>query len=235
MHLPEFWKLKLLTASYFLFAQKLPARGYAATALNGDVAQNLRERTVQKLKQGQIDIIVATDVAARGLDVERISHVINYDIPHDTEAYVHRIGRTGRAGREGDAILFVAPREKRMLQAIENATRQKIDLMQLPSTDMVNNRRIEKFKQRISDTLAENDLDLYREMITQFQQENDIEAIDIAAALAKQVQGDAPFLLSGKSADRPAQAFEHDDSERARKPRGERKEQQSRDDDRPRG
>jgi ATP-dependent RNA helicase DeaD len=216
-------------------AEKLEARGYRAVALNGDIAQKTRERIISQLKAGKLDILVATDVAARGLDVERISHVINYDIPHDTEAYVHRIGRTGRAGREGDAILFVAPREKRMLQAIENATRQKIDLMQLPSTDMVNNRRIEKFKQRISDTLAENDLDLYREMITQFQQENDIEAIDIAAALAKQVQGNAPFLLSGKSTDRPAQAFEHDDSERARKPRGERKEQQSRDDDRPRG
>jgi ATP-dependent RNA helicase DeaD len=215
-------------------AEKLEARGYRAVALNGDIAQKTRERIITQLKASKLDILVATDVAARGLDVERISHVINYDIPHDTEAYVHRIGRTGRAGREGDAILFVAPREKRMLQAIENATRQKIDLMQLPSTDMVNNRRIEKFKQRISETLADNDLGLFREMITQFQQENDIEAIDIAAALAKQVQGSAPFLLSGKSADRPAQAFEHDDTVRERKPRGERKEKPPRDNDRPR-
>ena len=125
-------------------AEKLEARGYRAVALNGDIAQKNRERIITQLKAGKLDILVATDVAARGLDVERISHVINYDIPHDTEAYVHRIGRTGRAGRKGDAILFVAPREQRMLQSIERATRQKIDLMQLPSTDMVNNRRIEK-------------------------------------------------------------------------------------------
>ena len=202
-------------------AEKLEARGYRAVALNGDIAQKNRERIIQQLKAGKLDILVATDVAARGLDVERISHVINYDIPHDTEAYVHRIGRTGRAGREGDAILFVAPREKRMLQAIERATRQQIDLMQLPSTDMVNNRRIEKFKQRINDTLADEDLSLFRDLITQFQQENGVEPLDIAAALAKQVQGRAPFLLSGKS-DKPAQAFERDDSARERKPRAER-------------
>ena len=113
-------------------AEKLEARGYRATALNGDIAQKNRERIIEQLKAGKLDIVVATDVAARGLDVERISHVINYDIPHDTEAYVHRIGRTGRAGREGDAILFVAPRERRMLQAIEKATRKEIELMELP-------------------------------------------------------------------------------------------------------
>jgi ATP-dependent RNA helicase DeaD len=202
-------------------ADKLEARGYRAVALNGDIAQKNRERIIQQLKAGKLDILVATDVAARGLDVERISHVINYDIPHDTEAYVHRVGRTGRAGREGDAILFVAPREKRMLQSIERATRQQIDLMQLPSTDMVNNRRIEKFKQRISDTLADEDLSLFKDLITQFQQENGAEPLDIAAALAKQLQGRAPFLLSGKS-DKPAQAFERDDSARERKPRTDR-------------
>ena len=123
-------------------ADKLEARGYRAVALNGDIAQKNRERIITQLKAGKLDILVATDVAARGLDVDRISHVINYDIPHDTEAYVHRIGRTGRAGRQGDAILFVAPRERRMLQAIEKATRKEIELMELPSTDMVNNRRI---------------------------------------------------------------------------------------------
>ena len=213
-------------------AEKLEARGYRAVALNGDIAQKNRERIIQQLKAGKLDILVATDVAARGLDVERISHVINYDIPHDTEAYVHRIGRTGRAGREGDAILFVAPREKRMLQAIEKATRQQIDLMQLPSTDMVNNRRIEKFKQRISDTLADEDLSLFEDLITQFQQENDVEPLQIAAALAKQLQGRAPFLLSGKS-DKPAQAFARDDSVRERKPRAERGEKQCRPSDRP--
>jgi ATP-dependent RNA helicase DeaD len=192
-------------------AEKLEARGYRAVALNGDIAQKNRERIITQLKAGKLDILVATDVAARGLDVERISHVINYDIPHDTEAYVHRIGRTGRAGRKGDAILFVAPREKRMLQAIERATRQEIDLMQLPSTDMVNNRRIEKFKQRISDTLTDEDLGLFKDLVSQYQQENNIDILDIAAALAKQVQGSAPFLLSGKSATAPARAFERDD------------------------
>ena len=203
-------------------AEKLEARGYRAVALNGDIAQKNRERIIIQLKAGKLDILVATDVAARGLDVERISHVINYDIPHDTEAYVHRIGRTGRAGRKGDAILFVAPREQRMLQSIERATRQKIDLMQLPSTDMVNNRRIEKFKQRISDTLADEDLSLFKDLITQYQQDKEIDTLDIAAALAKQVQGNAPFLLSGKSHEKPARAFEFDNSARERKPRGDK-------------
>jgi len=200
-------------------AEKLEARGYRSVALNGDIAQKNRERIITQLKAGKLDILVATDVAARGLDVERISHVINYDIPHDTEAYVHRIGRTGRAGRKGDAILFVAPREKRMLQAIERATRQEIDLMQLPSTDMVNNRRIEKFKQRISDTLADEDLSLFKDLVAQYQQENKVDTLDIAAALAKQVQGRAPFLLSGKSESAPARAFERDDSSSQERPR----------------
>ena len=193
-------------------AEKLEARGYRAVALNGDIAQKNRERIITQLKAGKLDILVATDVAARGLDVERISHVINYDIPHDTEAYVHRIGRTGRAGREGDAILFVAPREQRMLQSIERATRQKIDLMQLPSTDMVNNRRIEKFKQRISDTMADEDLSLFKDLIEQYRQENGVDTLDIAAALAKQVQGRAPFLLSGKSFKQPTFERERGDS-----------------------
>jgi ATP-dependent RNA helicase DeaD len=193
-------------------ADKLEARGYRTAALNGDIAQKNRERIITQLKAGKLDILVATDVAARGLDVDRISHVINYDIPHDTEAYVHRIGRTGRAGREGDAILFVAPRERRMLQAIEKATRKKIELMELPSTDMVNNRRIEKFKQRISDTLAEEELELFKGLIEQYQQENQVDTLDIAAALAKQVQGRAPFLLSSKSVARPAFDANRDDS-----------------------
>ena len=176
-------------------AEKLAARGYAATALNGDIPQNQRERTVQRLKKGDIDILVATDVAARGLDVDRISHVINYDIPYDTEAYVHRIGRTGRAGREGDAILFVAPRERRMLQAIERATRSKIELMELPSTEIINNNRIAKFKQAITDELANEDLQLYQEILEQYQFEHNTPALDIAAALAKLLQGDKPLLL----------------------------------------
>ena len=209
-------------------AEKLEARGYRATALNGDIAQKNRERIVAQLKAGKLDILVATDVAARGLDVDRISHVINYDIPHDTEAYVHRIGRTGRAGREGDAILFVAPRERRMLQAIEKATRKEIELMELPSTDMVNNRRIEKFKQRISDTLAEEDLELFKGLIEQYRQEHQVDALDIAAALAKQVQGRAPFLLSGKSFAQPAFDKHHEDSRPERKPRRDKAEARNR-------
>src|SRR6201747_3104320 len=135
-------------------AEKLRARGFSAAAINGDIAQAVRERTIASLKDGKLDILIATDVAARGLDVDRISHVLNYDIPTDTEAYVHRIGRTGRAGRSGEAILFVAPREKRMLQAIERATRQPIAEMQLPSVEAVNDQRITKFKQRIADALG---------------------------------------------------------------------------------
>ena len=203
-------------------ADKLEARGYRALALNGDIAQKNRERIITQLKTGKLDILVATDVAARGLDVDRISHVINYDIPHDTEAYVHRIGRTGRAGRRGDAILFVAPRERRMLQAIEKATRKEIELMDLPSTDMVNNRRIDKFKQRISDTLAEEDLGLFKELIEQYQQENHVDTLDIAAALAKQVQGSAPFLLSTKAVAKPAFAAPQGDSTAARSQRREK-------------
>jgi ATP-dependent RNA helicase DeaD len=200
-------------------ADKLEARGYRAVALNGDIAQKNRERIITQLKAGKLDILVATDIAARGLDVDRISHVINYDIPHDTEAYVHRIGRTGRAGREGDAILFVAPRERRMLQAIEKATRKEIELMELPSTDMVNNRRIEKFKQRISDTLAEEDLGLFKGLIEQFQQENQVDTLDIAAALAQQMQGRAPFLLSSKPVAKVAFNTDRNDSITAGKQR----------------
>ncbi len=200
-------------------AEKLEARGYRASALNGDIAQKNRERIIIQLKAGKLDILVATDVAARGLDVDRISHVINYDIPHDTEAYVHRIGRTGRAGRQGDAILFVAPRENRMLQAIEKATRKEIELMELPSTDMVNNRRIEKFKQRISDTMAEADISLFKGLIEQYQLEQQVDTLDIAAALAKLMQGSAPFLLSSKAVGKPAREPDRGDSSVAKKPR----------------
>ena len=177
-------------------AEKLEARGYAAAALNGDIAQNQRERTIENLKKGRLDILVATDVAARGLDVQRVSHVINYDIPYDTEAYIHRIGRTGRAGRQGDAILFVAPREKRMLHSIERATRKKIEPMELPSTQVINDKRIDRFKQRITDTLAKEDLEFYSQLIEQYQHDQNIPAIEIAAALAKLVQGDNPLLLA---------------------------------------
>lgn len=179
-------------------SEKLSARGYACAPLNGDIAQNQRERTIDHLKKNKLDIIVATDVAARGLDVKRISHVINYDIPYDTEAYIHRIGRTGRAGKEGDAILFVAPREKRLLHAIEKATRKKIDLMELPSTDAINEKRIERFKQRITDSLENGKLELFTKLIEQYQKDNDRPILEIAAALAQLAQGDDPLLLQHK-------------------------------------
>ncbi|GMR01567.1 MAG: DEAD/DEAH box helicase [Gammaproteobacteria bacterium] len=187
-------------------ADKLAARGYAASALNGDIAQNQRERTIKNLKSGKVDIIVATDVAARGLDVERVSHVVNYDVPHDTESYIHRIGRTGRAGREGDAILFVAPREKRMLGAIEKATRKKIERMELPSTEVINDKRIDKFKQRISDTLANEDLTQFSKLVEQYEQEHNVPAIEVASALAHLLQGDIPLLLQNK----PQKKFKDD-------------------------
>ncbi|HBA65685.1 MAG: ATP-dependent RNA helicase [Gammaproteobacteria bacterium HGW-Gammaproteobacteria-10] len=176
-------------------AEKLEARGYSAAAINGDMSQVLRERTIAHLKNGKLDILIATDVAARGLDVERISHVINYDIPYDTEAYIHRIGRTGRAGRTGDAILFVAPRERRLLSNIEKATRQKVEEMGLPSTEIINNKRIARFKQRITDTLAAEELSFFIQLMEQYQNEHNVSAIEIAAALAKQVQGETPLLM----------------------------------------
>ncbi len=179
-------------------AEKLLARGYAAAPINGDIAQSQRERTIEHLKNGTLNILVATDVAARGLDVDRISHVINYDIPYDTEAYIHRIGRTGRAGRTGEAILFVAPREKRMLSSIERATNQKIELMQMPSAEMINDQRIIRFKQRIADTLESEDLGIFHKIVDQFQQEHNADPIIIAAALAQMVQGDTPLLLKEK-------------------------------------
>jgi ATP-dependent RNA helicase DeaD len=186
-------------------AEKLEARGFAAAPLNGDIAQPLRERTVARLKAGQIDILVATDVAARGLDVDRIGHVVNYDVPYDTESYVHRIGRTGRAGRKGEAILFIAPRERNMLRAIERATRQVIEPMNLPSVDAVNTLRIAKFKQRITETIAKGDGNLYRPVLEQLETESGMALIDIAAALASLSQGPAPLLLAQKP-ERPAEA-----------------------------
>jgi ATP-dependent RNA helicase DeaD len=186
-------------------AEKLEARGFAAAPLNGDIAQPLRERTVARLKAGQIDILVATDVAARGLDVDRIGHVVNYDVPYDTESYVHRIGRTGRAGRKGEAILFIAPRERNMLRAIERATRQVIEPMNLPSVDAVNTLRIAKFKQRITDTIAKGEGNLYRPVLEQLETESGLGLIDIAAALAVLSQGSTPLLLAPKP-DRPAEA-----------------------------
>ena len=176
-------------------AGKLAARGHACEALHGDIPQKLRERTVDKLRQGQLDILIATDVVARGLDVERITHVVNYDIPYDTESYVHRIGRTGRAGRKGEAILFVAPRERRMLRAIEHATRQAIEPMKMPSTEDINQHRMTKFKERIRETMMGEELELYLNLINELIEEDSADPLELAAALAKLVQGDQPLLL----------------------------------------
>ena len=205
-------------------AERLEARGYAAAAINGDMVQKQREQMVERLKQGSLDILVATDVAARGLDVERISHVVNYDIPYDAEAYIHRIGRTGRAGRKGDAILFVAPRERRMLGVIEKATRQKIEPLELPTTEMVNNKRIAAFKQTISDTLAAGELDFMQGLVEQYQQEHDVPAVEIAAALARISIGDRPLLLQPDK-EKPAHARPGKEPRRERREARERKPQ----------
>jgi len=185
-------------------AEKLLARGFAAEAINGDIPQKNRERTIEQLKKGKIDILVATDVAARGLDVERISHVINYDIPYDPESYVHRIGRTGRAGRSGEAILFVAPRERNMLRTIEKVTRQPIEPMQLPSAKIINQQRINSFKQKITDTLSNRNMDMFQQLILDYHEETGTEPLQIAAALAQLAQGEQPLLVSEKES-RPAE------------------------------
>jgi ATP-dependent RNA helicase DeaD len=199
-------------------ADKLSARGYSCAAINGDIAQGLREKTIENLKKGRLDILVATDVAARGLDVTRISHVINYDIPYDVEAYIHRIGRTGRAGRKGDAILFAANRERRLLRAIENATGKPIDKMELPTAEEVTDKRMGKFKQRITEVLDTRKLDSYRKLIDEYQGEFGVPVIEIAAALAALAEGKASLakpavdrkddsaaksVTAGASADKP--------------------------------
>jgi len=177
-------------------AEKLRARGFSAAAINGDIPQPQRERTVAALKNGSIDILVATDVAARGLDVERISHVLNYDIPHDTESYVHRIGRTGRAGRKGAALLFVSPRERHLLKAIEKATRQTLTEAELPTVEDVNAQRVAKFADSITDALGGAGLELFRRMVEDYEREHDVPMADIAAALALQSRDGEAFLMA---------------------------------------
>ncbi len=184
-------------------AEKLEARGFSCASLNGDMTQQARESTIERLKNGALDIVVATDVAARGLDVKRISHVVNYDIPYDTEAYVHRIGRTGRAGREGKAILFVAPRERRMLAAIEQATRQPIRPMSLPSRKDIADRRIGLFKEQIAETLESQELEFFEELIDDFQAESDVGHRRIAAALAYLAQKERPLQPAEVTAELP--------------------------------
>lgn len=176
-------------------AERLRARGYSAAAINGDVAQVQRERTVQQLKDAKLDILVATDVAARGLDVERVSHVVNYDIPTDPESYVHRIGRTGRAGRKGDAISFVTPRERYLLRHIEKATKQPLTPMQRPSADEVNAGRLARFDDKITAALASEQVAVLRDVVAHYVREHDVPELDVAAALAVVLQGDTTLLL----------------------------------------
>ncbi len=194
-------------------AEKLRARGYTAAAINGDIAQVQRERTVNQLKDGKLDILVATDVAARGLDVDRISHVVNFDLPIDTESYVHRIGRTGRAGRTGDAISFVTPRERRMLASIEKATRQPLTEMPLPTVDDVNATRLTRFDDAITAALADTErIDRFRDIISHYVTHHDVPEKDVAAALAVVAQGETPLLLDA-AADVPQrrERFDRDD------------------------
>jgi ATP-dependent RNA helicase DeaD len=210
-------------------AEKLEARGFSAAALNGDLSQTLRERTVNRLKKGQVDIVVATDVAARGLDVERISHVVNYDIPYDNEAYVHRIGRTGRAGREGQAILFVAPKEHRLLRSIEQSTRQKLAIMELPSGEQVSGQRVQQFQDRILQNIEMGNLDQFKTLLDKFAEDNNISMTDIAAAMTWQLQQERPLFpklitldASGTHQDRKQRRDRGERSERGRGEKSER-------------
>lgn len=203
-------------------AGKLLARGFSAAAINGDLQQQQRERIIAQLKDGSIDILVATDVAARGLDVERISHVINYDVPTDPESYTHRIGRTGRAGRSGEAILFITPRERNLLKMIERSTRQPVAPLELPTIQAVNDVRIARFKDQITETLAAGELELFASLVEDYEREHNIPAIEIAAALAKLARGGVPLLLEKPK----REAWSEERSERSerpdRRPRAER-------------
>ena len=204
-------------------AEKLEARGFSAAPLNGDIPQPQRERTIARLKAGNVDIVVATDVAARGIDVERVGHVVNYDAPYDPESYVHRVGRTGRAGRKGEAILFIAPRERNLLRGIERAMRQQIEPMNLPTVDAVNARRIDKFKARIIEAAANGESKRYRPMLEQLEAETDLAPIDIAAALASLAQSSTPLLLGGGAADAPRAPRPRAAAPRTKSPRTEQR------------
>ncbi|MFC7358684.1 DEAD/DEAH box helicase [Nocardioides astragali] len=210
-----------------MLAEKLRARGYSAMAINGDVAQVQRERTINQLKAGKLDILVATDVAARGLDVERISHVVNYDIPTDTESYVHRIGRTGRAGRTGDSIAFVTPRERHLLRAIEKATRQPLTQMQLPTVDDVNATRLSRFDDQITQALAQPErIDFFRDVVSHYVSEHDVAEVDVAAALAAVMHGEQPLLLDPEPEQR-TRSFEERSSHAGKADRGPARESRS--------
>jgi ATP-dependent RNA helicase DeaD len=175
-------------------AERLEARGFACDALTGDLSQQARERTIGRFRSGKLDILIATDVAARGIDVPRISHVINFDIPYDVQAYIHRIGRTGRAGRKGQAIMFVTARESRLLRTIERATRSPIEWLDVPGRKQLAERRIKAFKQQMQDILGGNEeLEFFRQLIRDFAAENACSTDDAAAALAFLLQRERPL------------------------------------------
>ncbi|MCR5536775.1 MAG: DEAD/DEAH box helicase [Succinivibrio sp.] len=188
-------------------SNKLMARGFACAALHGDIPQRQREKIVERLKKGSLDLIVATDVAARGLDVDRITHVINYDIPYDAESYVHRIGRTGRAGRQGEAILFVSPKERRALRMIERTTKQPIEPMVLPTIADVNKVRLENFKSEILDTIAQGGLESYEQLISELLSDDSLEPETLAAALAKLAKRGDELLLDESQPEPRQQSF----------------------------
>ena len=199
-------------------AEKLESRGFNVAPLNGDLAQSMRERTINRLKMGKLDIVVATDVAARGIDVDRITHVVNYDIPYDTESYVHRIGRTGRAGRSGNAILFITPREKKMLKIIEKATRQPIETMELPTAEIISAKRVAAFKDKIKSVITTGELDKFKELVESMVAESATEgsepltAADIAAAVIKIWQKKQPLFPELKPLDAPRERRERNDN-----------------------
>ncbi|WP_308293003.1 DEAD/DEAH box helicase [Psychromonas sp. CD1] len=213
-------------------AERLEARGYRSSPLNGDMNQQTRERTIARIKSGGLDILVATDVAARGLDVERISLVVNYDIPTDTESYVHRIGRTGRAGRKGKAILFVAPRERRLLKAIERATRQEIAIMELPTRDEVTQTRIENFQKQLMNICESEDLSFFRNLFSQIEKNSELSELDLVSALLFMAQKEKPLQPVEEKFVEPRtheRSFDRDSRGRGRD-RGDRSDRNSRGD-----
>ena len=223
-------------------AEALERSGYNSAALNGDMNQALREQTLERLKDGRLDILIATDVAARGLDVERISLVVNYDIPMDSESYVHRIGRTGRAGRAGRALLFVENRERRLLRNIERTMKLTIPEADLPNADLLGKRRLEKFAAKVQQQLESSDLDQYRALLSQIQPVAEGEELDmetLAAALLKMAQGERSLIVPPDAPMRPKREFRDRDDRFERRgdrndrgPRGDRPERGG--EDRPR-
>ncbi len=205
-------------------AEKLQREGLSAVALNGDMPQKVRERTIEQLKSGQLDILVATDVAARGLDVPRVSHVFNFDLPHDSESYIHRVGRTGRAGRKGEAIIFLTNAQRGKLRLIEKATKQPIEVIQPPTADDINAMRIMRFQGRITEMIAAQDLTTFKEMISEYAEQSGKPIVMIAAALAQIGQQGRPFFMK----ERPKRE-KHDRDDRGERPEGRGRERFERD------